>query len=219
MSILINAQDLSDNFERHTIIDLRSKKAYDTAHIMGAVSLPAGDTPFKTPLGIPAEVQWAAFLGGCGVHNNSKIVAYDDGASGRAAARFWYISKHYGHADVLILNGGFPTAAGILPISTDVSEVKPAMYTTKVTPGYILELGGILENYSKATFLDVRSLEEFAGSNLRGNPRGGHLRGAILAEMDNFFSDAPGQSFASPIKLADAMNNLGVRKEDFIVTY
>jgi len=221
--MLINADVLHNLLEQHTIIDLRSKQEYDTAHILGAVSLPASintdGAPFKTTAGLPEEALWAAWLGGCGIASDTKIVAYDDGASGRAAARFWYIAKHYGHGDVLILNGGFPAASGVLPISADIPGITPAIYTTKVTPGYILDLDGVLENYDTATFLDVRSMEEYVGTDMRGNPRGGHVRGAKLVTMENFFADAPGQSFATPEKLAQTMGSLGVRKSDFIVTY
>ena len=219
MKILISAKELLDNFDRYTIIDLRSKQEYSIAHIEGAVSLPAGDAPFKTGAELVAGAGWAAALGRCGITRNTGLVVYDDGASGRAVARFWYAAKHYGHEDVLILNGGFGAAAGILSISADVPEITPAIYTTEVTPGYILDLDGVLANYDRATFLDVRSPEEFMGSDLRGNPRGGHIRDAVLAVMDNFFADEPGQSFANPMKLAQAVNNLGVSKEDFIVTY
>ena len=216
--MLINAKDLLANFDQYKIIDLRSKAEYDAAHIKGAVSLHAGDAPFKIGAGFPSDVQWAMLLGSRGVGNDAKIVAYDDGASGRAVARFWYIAKHYGHEDVFILNGGLHVSAD-LPLTTDVPEIIPAIYTINTTLNYIIGKDGILANFDEITFLDVRSPEEFAGTDLRDNPRGGHLRGAISVVMDNFFADMPGQSFASPEKLAQTINNLGVRKEDFIVTY
>jgi thiosulfate/3-mercaptopyruvate sulfurtransferase len=219
LRIQISASDVLQNFDRYTIIDLRSKGEYGAGHIAGAISLPAGDLPFKTGAELISGADWAALLGSRGVGNGAKILAYDDGASGRGVARFWYVAKHYGHEDVLILNGGFAAAAGILPVTARVPEVAPVAYTTKVTPGYLIGLKDILANYEKITFLDVRSPEEFVGDNLRGNPRGGHIRGAILAVMDHFFADAPGQSFASPHKLAHTINNLGAGKKDLIVAY
>jgi thiosulfate/3-mercaptopyruvate sulfurtransferase len=219
MKILISAKELSDNFHRYKIIDLRSKQEYDTAHIKGAVSLPAGDAPFKAGADIISRADWTALLGRLGVTNDAKIAAYDDGASGRAAARFWYVAKHYGHEDLLILNGGFGAAAGVLPISASPPDITPTIYAPSVTPGFILNLNDLLANYNKAIFLDVRTPEEFLGSNLRGNPRGGHIRGAKPIVTDNFFADAPGQSFANPEKLAQTISNIGVRKEDLIITY
>jgi len=216
---LINAKELRDNLAQYTIVDLRSKREYDTAHILGAVSLPAGDAPFKTTIGPPDVATWASSLGRCGITHDTPLVVYDDGASGRAVARFWYVAKYYGHSNVFILNGGFGAALGMLPTSTDAPQVTPAIYTPVLTLGYILDLRGAMDNYGKATFLDVRSPEEYAGTELRGNPRGGHIPGAILAVMDNFFADAPGQSFADPKKLAQTMANLGMRKSDFIITY
>jgi len=219
LKILISASDLRKNFEKYTIVDLRSKQEYDTAHIKGAVSLPVGDAPLKTDDGgFPSAGNWAGLLGGLGITRDAKIVAYDDGKSGRAVARFWYVAKYYGHGEVLILNGGF-SAATALPMSADAAKITPSIYATNITEGYIFGLNEVLENYGKMKFLDVRTMEEFTGDDLRDNPRGGHLRGAILAPVDNFFADAPGQSFASPDKLAQAMTRLGIRKEDFIVTY
>ena len=219
MKILINAKEMLDDFDRYILIDLRSKSEYGAAHISGAVSLPADDAPFKDGAKLVTETAWAALLGSCGITRDTALVAYDDGASGRAVARFWYVAKHYGHRDVFILDGGYPAASGILPTTADVPYVVPAIYATKVTQGYFIGLDEILMNYDRITFLDVRSPEEFVGDDLRDNPRGGHLRGAILAVMDNFFADTPGQSFASPKKLAQVINNLGMRKKDLIITY
>jgi len=217
--ILISANELLDNFGQYIIIDLRSKQEYDTAHIMGAVSLPVGDAPLKTADGgFPSVAEWVALMGRLGITRDAKIVAYDDGKSGRAVARFWHVAKHYGHKDVLILNGGFGAMAG-LPMSIDMPKFTPSIYAVNITQGHIFGLDDILANYDKIKFLDTRSIEEFTGEDLRGNPRGGHLRGATLVSVDNFFADACGQSFASPDKIVQMMNRLGVRKEDFIVTY
>jgi len=224
MSILIEPKQLAAGLGRCTVIDLRSTQDYDTAHIQGAVSLPAdfnaGAAPFKTTVGYPDPVSWAAALGGCGVCNDSVIVAYDDGDSGRAAARFWFVARQYGHrSGVYILNGGFDAAAKYLPITTDAPRIVPAIYTPIETPGNLLDLNDILPNFDRLIFLDVRSYEEYIGTDLRNNPRGGHIRGAILLDMKNFFADAPGQSFASPKKLEQTMTQLGIRKTDYLVTY
>ena len=222
MRILIDAKELLDNPDRCTLLDLRGKNEYDTAHISGAVSLPAGNLPFKAGVGLITETDWAALLGGCGIGSrDAKIVAYDDGTTCRGVARFWHVAKHYGHGDVFILNGGFPAASGVLPLShlAEATYVTPAVYTTKVTPGYFINLDDILANHGKFKLLDTRAPEEYDGSNRYGNPRGGHIHGATLAVMSNFFSDELGQSFANPTKLAQTMNNLGIRKSDFIVAY
>jgi len=217
--ILINASELLDNFGQYIIIDLRSKQEYDTAHIIGAVSLPVGDAPLKAADGgFPSATEWATLMGCLGITCDAKIIAYDDGKSGRAVSRFWYVAKHYGHEDVLILNGGFATASG-LPMSTDIPNIIPAIYNAKTIDWHILSLDDILIDYDEIRFLDIRTMEEFIGEDLRGNPRGGHLRGAILAPVDNFFADVYGQSFASPERVVQMMNSLGIRKEDFIVTY
>jgi len=220
MKILIEAHELKNNLDGYTIVDLRSTAEYIAGHVAGAVSLPAGDPPLKTDVGFPSAADWAALLSVRGITRGTRIVAYDDGKSGRAVARFWYIAKHYGHGDVFILNGGFgPALADHVPISCDVPEIIPAIYATNATQGYFLALDEILKNHDKIKFLDIRTPEEFMGDDLRGNPRGGHLRGAVLAEADNFFADAPGQSFATPAKLLQTMDRLGIRKSDFIVTY
>lgn len=218
VKILISASELKKDFDQYTIVDLRMGAAHSAGHIAGAISLPVGDPPLKDGTGFIDKADWAALLGNRGVSSDSKIVAYDDGTTGRAVARFWYIAKHYGHKDVFILNGGFGAAGG-LPISSFAQKATPAKYVARTTPGYLFDIDQILENYDKITFLDTRTIEEFVGTELRGNPRGGHIRGAIFAAMDNFFADEAGQSFANPKKLAQTIHNMGVRKEDFIVAY
>jgi len=219
MKILISANELLDNLSQYTIIDLRSESAYGAGHIAGAISLPVGNIPLKSGAQIVTETNWASYMGSCGVRSEDTLLVYDNGITSRAVSRFWYVAKYYGHENVFILNGGFDAARDIVPVTEDVPEIIPAIYTPKVTQGYILDLNGVMINRDNAVLLDVRSVEEFSGSDRYGNPRNGHINGAVLAVLGNFVPDEPGQSYANPEKLAHSMNKLGVQKEDFIIAY
>ncbi|MCL2396936.1 MAG: rhodanese-like domain-containing protein [Defluviitaleaceae bacterium] len=214
MKILITARELAENITEYLILDARNREEYEKSHIQGAVHIP-GDPLLKEGDDFMSRANFTAMMGRLGITNACKIVVYDDG-NGRAPARFWFVAKHYGHGDIFVLDGGWP-AAVYLPQSTEEPAPSPADYTTAITPGYIVSTQDILDGLGSIKILDVRTLEEYTGIDLYGNPRGGHIPGAINVSHTKFLDASPARYFIDTDKITSIMDNAGINKKDFIV--
>ena len=106
------------------------RRAYEAGHLPGAAfvdldaDLSAREGPGRHPLPEPAE--FAARLGGLGIGDGHRVVAYDDAGAG-VAARLWWMLDALGHQRVDVLDGGIGswTAAG-LPLTTEEPRWPPA---------------------------------------------------------------------------------------------
>jgi thiosulfate/3-mercaptopyruvate sulfurtransferase len=112
-----------------------------------------------------------------GISRTDTVVVYDGGTF--YAARLWWILVLLGHADVRILNGGYPawTAAGG-PGETGPSTAQPAPQPYVGTPdesaiATLAEVKAALDD-SNVVFVDARSPQEY---------RAGHLPGAVNIEF------------------------------------
>ena len=97
------------------LIDCREPEAYKKGHLRTAVNLPPSSMEWSVRLPdgneihhllAPAE-RIAPLLWFVGIHRESRIVIYDDGA-GYTAARIFWILDYFAHPNPAILNGGLP---------------------------------------------------------------------------------------------------------------
>ena len=85
--------------------------AYVQGHIRGAHYLhldndlagPSGETGGGHP--VPSPEDFTALMRGIGVDDDSLLVAYDGGGLA-TASRLWWLARYFGHANVVVLNGG-----------------------------------------------------------------------------------------------------------------
>ncbi len=141
------------------------------------------------------------------------IVVYDGGTF--YAARLWWILHQLGHADVRILNGGFPawTAAGG-QLETGASTVPPAVHPYVGAPdesaiASIDEVKAALDDPSVA-FVDARSPRDY---------RDGHLPGAVNVEFSqNGEPDQP-HYWKPAAELRAMYTALGITPDKTIVPY
>ena len=128
-----------------------------------------------------------------GISRNAAVVAYDD-VGGLNAARFWWVMNLYGKSHVRVLRKGWYGAVSdgfSVSIAPDVGAAKFAQGLAAEDPFVAREQEGwraTLQDVAEASaggagaaaqLLDVRSHGEWDGSDLRGNPRGGHLPGSL----------------------------------------
>jgi thiosulfate/3-mercaptopyruvate sulfurtransferase len=161
------------------------RAAYAAGHIPGAVFAPmehdlaAPKRPGTGRHPLPAARDFAAVLGRWGFTDASRVIAYDQG-SGACAARLWWLLRARGHANVQVLDGGWPAwlAHG------GATDTAPA----RVTPTRVAERGftGVVESGQLAALLadaaivlvDARAADRFAGRNEGIDPVAGHVPGA-----------------------------------------
>ena len=192
--LLMDAKELADlTGPDHSeagvvVIDVRSKAEYAAGHIPGARHLDPNQvvdsgSPIEGALKSEAEV--TRILSSLGITAKSRVVYYDDKAGFHAARMFW-LTEHYGHRKVAILNGGLSawTAAGY-ELSQNASGHQPARFSPALTPRRHAAADYILQHRDDAetVVIDVRPTKLYAKGHIpwaKSVPWKGNLTGEGL---------------------------------------
>lgn len=205
------------------IVDCAVIEAYHRAHIPNAVAL--GFNPFiKDPANgvhvLPPE-QFAELMGKLGVGEDTLVVAYDDNNS-LHAARLWWVLRYYGHENVKVLNGGWNRWLHEgRPITTHAARAQPGTFTPRTVEEVICRVDELkaLAGTTDTRILDVRSAEEFAGTNTRGNARAGHVPGAAHIEWTDFVTRDDRRVFKPAGEITAMLDRAGITPGKAVVTY
>lgn len=186
-SPLISAGELHELLGSVTVLDVRYRmggppgsQEYDAGHVPGAVFVdleadlagPPGPTG-RHPLPTPGRFEEAMARAGV---SSRPVVAYDDWA-GQAAARAWWLLRHYGHPDVRVLDGGWSAwlAAGG-EVSTQ--SVRPTLGDFAGGPGGmpVVSAADVLRI---DVVVDARAPERYRGEAEPIDPVAGRIPGAV----------------------------------------
>jgi thiosulfate/3-mercaptopyruvate sulfurtransferase len=182
------------------------ERLYLEGHLPGAahldvdsdLSAPPGERG-RHPLPEPEAFQAAARRAGIG--EDGCVVAYDDAESSGAAARLWWLLRHYGHDDARVLNGGIEVwrAAG--------GEVAPGPEQVAAGDFVARPRGGDLVTAEEVLGGDLKLLDARAGERYRGevepmDPVAGHIPGARSVP---FAEIAPGGRYLQPAELRECL--------------
>lgn len=163
------------------------RAAYQQGHIPGALFLHLDEDLSAPKTGkngrhpLPDRAAFAQRLAALGVNASSQVVVYD-AAGGMMAARLWWMLRWVGHANVAVLDGGWPAwVASGAATNADVPAPRAPgnlqladPLTRQVNAAHVLiniELGTEL-------VLDARGPDRFRGENETMDPVGGHIPGA-----------------------------------------
>ncbi|TFC60585.1 sulfurtransferase [Cryobacterium sp. TMT2-15-1] len=214
MRILITADELAAMLECRSdvrVLDVRWKLGgppgpdeYRAGHIPGAVYVdletelarPGEPADGRHPLPTRATLQAAARR--WGLRDGDTVVVYDD-LGGMTAARAWWLLRHAGVRDVLLLDGslaawrtaGLPLAAGGLAATELSAEtVRPGTITLSDGVLPVLDTDAAAALAQTGALLDARAAERYCGDTEPVDPRAGHIPGAISAPTaDNLTLD------------------------------
>jgi thiosulfate/3-mercaptopyruvate sulfurtransferase len=162
-------------------LDGRStREAYEAGHLPGAVyvdlarwlSGPATAEDGRHPL--PAPETFAEGMGGLGIGDETRVVAYDD-AGGVIAARLVWMLRAIGR-EAALLDGG--TAAWDGPLIQDEEPITSRSFTPRAWPASLLASPDDAADPANTT-IDARPRERFLGAPDGVDPRSGHIPGAI----------------------------------------
>jgi len=207
------------------VVDLSKAATYAQLHIPGAMHmeysiLNSGTQP--APGLLPPEERLAQIAGLLKLDKMSRIVAYDDEGSGRAARLAWTL--HYlGYESVQVLNGGLHAwnneghPVDNQPVLPDITATLPLAARN---PSVLADDTYILEHLDdeSVALLDARTPEEYAGTKVRA-ARGGHIPGAVNLNWLDTMDKNRNLRFKSPDILNDALRTLGIRIEQEVITY
>ncbi len=181
------------------IVDVRGKAAYAFGgHIPGAVHTTWHEysDPNAAAKGLldPDTATLEAKIRALGINNDSEIVIYSNpfdnwGDEGRM---FWMM-EYLGHANLKILDGGWVKwVKEQRPYEHGVVSPKPGTFRASLNADAAIakdELKAIVRRPHPETLIaDARSLEEYAGKEVSGIPRPGHIPSAVSVPWNLFLN-------------------------------
>ncbi|MDE3089048.1 MAG: sulfurtransferase [Chloroflexota bacterium] len=166
--------------------DKNGRDEYLRGHIPGAIFLdvdtdlaaPRGQGPGRHPL--PRADAFAETMARAGIGVDTNVIAYDD-CGGVNAARVWWLLRHFGHAQVSLLDGGVTRwIAEGRPLQTQIPPVPRTNFIALPRAGDLADqkLVDTLRSDPRALVLDVRVPERYEGKIEPLDPRAGHVPGA-----------------------------------------
>ena len=194
----------------------RSARAeYEQRHIPGAAFFDIdaiAETDTDLPHMLPSAEKFGADVGRLGISNRHRVIVYDTiGTTG--AARVWWTFRAFGHANVAVLDGGFPkwVAEG------RATDAAPADHHTehfaaRKNEALVRSVEQMLGNVrSRAEqVLDARSAVRFSATEPepRKGLRGGHIPGSLNLPYPALL--AADRTFRSGEELRQAFANAGL---------
>jgi thiosulfate/3-mercaptopyruvate sulfurtransferase len=225
MRALVSARDLLDELGGVVLVDVQwnltaaagppGRELYAAAHLPGAHHVDL-DAELAGPPGrggrhpMPQAHAVAAAAERCGASNDSRIVVYDQGLS-QAAARAWWVLRHFGATDVRVLDGGLGAwlAAGG-PVTTAVPEPGAGTFEAHAGGMPLLDAAGAARVALEGVLLDARVPERFRVEAEPIDPVAGHVPGAVNAPTaDNLAADG---RFLPADDLRDLFSRKGIRE-------
>jgi thiosulfate/3-mercaptopyruvate sulfurtransferase len=223
-SPLISPKEIA--FGKNTIIiDARSGPGayhrYQGSHLQGALhadldrdlSQKPKDPAFGGRHPLPGIIVFSEFLGKLGITPSTTVIVYDDKSGANAAARFWWMLRALGHAQVKVVDGGLEAIIreGLPMTSKKETPVTVASYPAQawVLPTATLEDVEVAAADPDALVIDVREAYRYRGEREPIDLIAGHIPGAVnIPYLNNLTEDG---RFLSAKKLAmqykDAMGD------------
>jgi 3-mercaptopyruvate sulfurtransferase SseA len=190
--LLVSADSVQSTIGKKNFVVIDARTAgYDVSHIPGAVNIKFGDY-FTPGSGLLPIADLNSKLSAAGLKKSMTFVIYDNtSASFGAAGRIFWMLEYLGCGDVHILDGGWDkwvadgrlteTTLNTLPAAKFKASVKKSKKATK--DQIIKKLG--TKNFA---VIDSRADEEYIGWQRYGEPRGGHITGAVQIPYEWFFN-------------------------------
>jgi thiosulfate/3-mercaptopyruvate sulfurtransferase len=152
-----------------------------------------------------------------GLNDGDTVVVYDD-LGNLSAARAWWLLRHAGVREVLLLDGSLAAwrAAG-LPLAVGEEPVTPGTVTLSYGRLPTLDADAAAALPGTGVLLDARAAERYRGDTEPIDPRAGHIPGAISAPTAENLD--PDGRFLSAGQLRARFERLGVTEHSDVGVY
>ncbi len=187
------AAQLSNSQSAPVVLDVRwsgpgstgGREAFQLGHIpsarfvdaMTVLAEPGTDgSQGRHPLPTPARFE--SGMRAAGVTSNRSVVVYDDWKS-IAAARAWWLLRHFGHENVTVLDGGLGAwrAAGH-GIEAGDESAEVGQFDAAAPQLSVLDANDAADTAARGVLLDGRAASRFRGEGETVDPVAGHIPGA-----------------------------------------
>jgi thiosulfate/3-mercaptopyruvate sulfurtransferase len=218
----VNKTDLGEGRQKADY--LAAPDEYEEAHIPGAVyvdwttDITDPEDPVSVQIAPPGR--FARLMGSLGIGDDTHVVVYDH-AGGQFATRLWWVLTYYGHDMVSLLDGGWSKwTAEDRPITADVPEPEPAVFTPEVRSGWRTDAETLVSAGDEAFVLDARDEGQYTGAVARGEGRAGRVPGAVHLHADSLLDPESG-TFHADEEIGRKLREAGVPedKDEPVVAY
>ncbi len=229
-SFLIDTETLQQNLGREglVVIDVRGTAAYAFGgHIPGSVH--ATWHQFSDPNAVakglldPEIGRMEATIRALGVNNDSDVVIYSNPFDNWGdEGRMYWMLEYLGHTKLRILDGGWVKwIEERRPYEHGVVSAKPGDFRAAPNPDLIVmkdELKKLVKQpHAHTIIVDARSLEEYAGKEVSGIPRPGHIQSAINVPWNMFVNkDA---TVKDPEVIKPMLQDQGLHEDNAVICY
>jgi len=205
------------------ILDIRSEREYDTAHLPGAVNAPypAWRGPAENPGEPISDEALTKVMQTAGLTPESAVVVVHSGTTQTdfgAAARVYWTLKSAGLTDLSILNGGVRAWVGEgLPLSIEAREVPPSTARFSLSADWMATRADVEKIVSRARagrLIDARPDAFFKGEKKHAAAKApGTLAGAQNLIHSTWF-DGDETMIGAPDRIAALAADAGVTESD-----
>lgn len=194
-----------------------AKAQFAEGHLPGAYFFDINDV--ADPNGrkdhtFPTAAIFAAKVGALGITNAHHIIAYDYMGGACAAARVWWMFRHFGHEKVSVLDGGLKKwKAENRALSTEDPKILPAHFDTVATRSIVRSCTDMQANIVAKTWqtVDARGAGRFEGTEPEPRPglRSGHIPSARNVPFATLLESST-QTFKDKAAIEKAFISAGV---------
>ncbi|WP_395622680.1 3-mercaptopyruvate sulfurtransferase [Sphingomonas daechungensis] len=191
------------------------REEYLAAHIPAARFLDidaVADTHSPLPHMLPSAADFGRAMEALGIGRDDRIVVYDNSAT-RNAARGWFMLRHFGAANVAILDGGLPKwLAEGRPTESGEPRARNARFSAVERPGEVVGKRDIGRGLG-VPLVDARGRGRFEGSEQDPRPgvAAGHIPGARNLPFTELYN--PDGTFKSREELRELFDKAGVNPD------
>jgi thiosulfate/3-mercaptopyruvate sulfurtransferase len=171
-----------------------AKAEFAEAHIPGARFLDIAEVADKShpaPHMLPSAADFGAAMKRLGVGRDERIVIYDNSPL-RTAARGWFMYRHFGAEQVMVLDGGLQKwLAEGRPVESGEARPRPGRkFEATAAKGEVVSKADILAGPG-LPIVDARSMARFTGEDADPRPTvaSGHIPGAKCLPMSALYRD------------------------------
>jgi len=173
----------------------------------------------ETPGALVDLSSLGAFFATLGVTRGQPVVVYDDGEM-KFAARVRFLLGYSGVPQAVLVDGGAPGLAGLLPVQGGNQTASNFLAVETPQPISLVFQQQVFQAIQKpgtTKIIDVRSPQEFSGQVLLpGDARPGHIPSAINLPEGNFLS---GSQLAGAQEISRLFAQSGLSRTDDIIVY
>jgi len=222
MDDLVSTQWLADNLDEPDLVAVDSslfmpgsgrdgRAEYLAAHIPGARFLDVerlSDKSHPAPHMLPSAADFGCAMEALGIGRADRVLVYDNSPL-RTAARGWFMLRHFGVAEVAILDGGFQKwVAEGRPVESGEPAPREARFDAIERAGEVVGRAEVAAGLGTA-LLDARGKGRFEGSEPDPRPgvAAGHIPGSRNLPFPELY-DEDG-TFRSRHELAQAFAAAG----------